>query len=166
MDEVKTSRPFGVKFIAFFFLLEAIALLLAALVGHMYPAFRLAANMFISQRVPLLQAFAIVDFGVKLAPLFALINFLEGAGVWFMKKWARTFILWDTMNRLIGGACAAAVLWAIDRQTLSSIVSAPHFLPGVAVNIFIAGYLFDPDVKRLFGVKQAEPEDWWAGGPL
>ncbi len=83
-----------------------------------------------------------------------------------MKRWARTFILWDLVNRLGGGVCAAAMLWAIDRQMLSSIVSAPHFLPGLVVNVVILGYLFDPDAKRAFGIRDDEPENWWAGGPL
>ena len=166
MDGIKGSRPLGIKLIAALSLLESAALILAAIVGYLSPDLRPRANVSISQRAPLLQAFDAVDLGVRLAPLFALVNFIEGTGIWFMKRWARTFILWDLVNRLGGGVCAAAMLWAIDRQMLSSIVSAPHFLPGLVVNVVILGYLFDPDAKRAFGIRDDEPENWWAGGPL
>ena len=76
MDGAEGRRPLGVKLIAFFFFFEAAALILAVAIGYMYPDLRSRANTFISQRAPLLQAFEIVNIGVKLAPLFALVNIM------------------------------------------------------------------------------------------
>jgi hypothetical protein len=166
MDGIKPKRPLGVKLIAALYMSESIALVLAAIIGRIKPELWLRADLFVAQRVPLIQLLGIADLGVMLAPLFAFISAVLGMGIWFRKKWARTLILWDLVNRLGGGACAAAILWSSDPQMLSSIVSAPHFLLGVVLNVLILGYLFDPDAKRAFGVKDDEPEDWWAGGPL
>ena len=160
MDGIKPMRPLGVKLIALLFLLESIALILAALIGHFRPELRSSANEFVSQRAPLIQAFDLINWGVKLAPLFALFSIVEGLGIWFLKRWARTFVLWDLVNRLCGGAIAAVMLWSIDRNMLSSIISKPHFAIGVVINIYIVFFLLDPDAKRAFGMKEGESEDW------
>jgi hypothetical protein len=150
----------GVKLISILFFLESVALILAAVIGHFRPELRLSANAFISQRVPLIQAFELDQWGVKLAPLFAIFSSVEGLGIWFLKRWARSFVLWDLVNRLCGGAIAAAMLWGPDRNMLSSIISKPHFAIGVVVNILIVFFLLDPDAKRAFGMKSDESEDW------
>jgi hypothetical protein len=166
MDGTDQKRPLGIKLVAALYVLESIALVLAAIIGRINHELWLRADVFIAQRVPLIQLLGIANLGVTLAPLFAMVSVVLGMGVWFLKKWARTFILWDIMNRLGGGLCAAILLWSMDRQMLTSIVSAHYFIPGVFANIVILGYLFDPDVKRAFGMKDDEQENWWMGGPL
>ena len=166
MNGINPKRSLGVKLIAGLYILESIALVLAAIIARIRPELWLRADLFIAQRVPLIQLLGIADLGVMLAPIFAVISVVLGMGIWFRKKWARTFILWDIVNRLGGGLCAAAILSAIDRQMLSSILSTPYFVFGVLANIAILSYLFDSDVKREFRIKDDEQEDWWMGGPL
>jgi hypothetical protein len=154
-------RPLGIKLITALFFVESVALIAVAFVGYIRPALRSSANAYIAQRIPYLQAFGLVNLGVMLAPVFAIGSIVEGLGVWLLKRWARTFILWDLGNRLCGGAIAVAMLWAIDRGMLSSIVAQRHFLPGIALNVVIFGYFLDPDTKRAFGIRDDEEEDWW-----
>ena len=153
-------RPLGIKLIAALFLLETAMLIGAAVIGYLRPSLRSSANAFIAQRAPIIEALGMGAFGVQLAPLFAIVGAVEGLGIWLLKRWARTFVLWDLVNRLCGGGVAAAMLWAVDRKVLSSIISAPPFILGLLVNLMIVGFLLDPDSKRAFGVKASESEDW------
>src|SRR5260370_2203479 len=107
MDGIKGSRPLGIKLIAALSLLESAALILAAIVGYLSPDLRPRANVSISQRAPLLQAFDAVDLGVRLAPPFSLVHFIERTGICFLQPSSRPFILCDLVHPLRAIVCSA-----------------------------------------------------------
>jgi hypothetical protein len=96
----------------------------------------------------------LVRFGIYLAPLIAGFHVVQGVGIWFLKRWARTFIVFDLMYRLGDAAVAAALLSGIDRKLLLSIVSTPNFAINAIAHILILFYLLDPDAKCAFGLRE------------
>ena len=148
------GRPLGVKLVAAFFLLDAAALLLAAAIGYLFPGLQSSANNFIAQRAPYIKEMELVPFGIYLAPLIAGFHVVQGLGIWFLKRWARTFIVFDLMYRLGDAAVAAALLSGIDRKLLLSIVSTPNFAINAIAHILILFYLLDPDAKRAVGLRE------------
>jgi len=145
-------RPLGVKLVAAFFLLDAAALLLAAAIGYLFPGLQSSANNFIAQRAPYIKELELVPFGIFLAPLIAGFHVVQGFGIWFLKRWARTFIVFDLTYRLGDAAVAAVLLSSIDRKLLLSIASTPNFAINAVAHILILFYLLDPDAKRVFGL--------------
>jgi hypothetical protein len=152
------GRPLGVKLVAAFFLLDATALLVAAAIGYLLPGLQTSANNFIAHRAPFIKELDLAPFGVFLAPLIACFRAVQGLGIWFLKGWARTFIIFDLMYRLGDAAVAAALLFGIDRKMLSSIVSTPHFAIYAIAHVLILLYLLGPEAKRAFGLRDDQPD--------
>ena len=152
------GRPLGVKLVAAFFLLDATALFLAAAIGYLLPGLQSSANNFIAQRAPFIKELDFVPFGVFLAPLIACFRAVQGLGIWFLKRWARTFIVLDLMYRLGDAAVAAALLSGVDRKMLLSIVSTPTFAINAIAHVLILFYLLHPHAKRAFGLRDDQSD--------
>lgn len=151
------KRPLGIKLVAAFYFLESAVLAIAAMVGYFKPELRSGAEAFIAQRAPFLKEFELVNYGLVAAPFLAGVDAVLGLGIFFLQKWTRLLIVWDLGYRVGDAAVAAAMLWAIDRKMLSSIVSTPTFLINATAHIAILLYLLDPDTKRVFQVMES---DW------
>jgi len=157
-NRMSRGRPLGVKLVAAFFLLDATALLVAAALGHLLPGFQSSANNFIAQRAPFIRELDLVPFGVSLAPLVACFHAVQGLGIWFLKRWARTFVVLDLIYRLGDAAFAAVLLFGIDRKMLLSIVSTPSFAISAIAHVLMLFYLLDPDAKRAFGLRDGQSD--------
>ena len=142
--------------IAILFFLEAVALIIAAIVGYVEPDLQSSAIDFVSRSAPFIREFDLVHFDLMLAPLLAVIDVLMALGIWFLQKWARAFIVVDIGYRLCDSAVAALYLWGSDRDKLRAITSTPHFVIGVLIDVIILGYFLDPDARRSFGMGDEE----------
>jgi len=152
------NRPLGLKLIAALFLLEGAAVIIAVGIGLSRPEFRSAANRFIAQRVPFIEELNGSRFSFFLATLSALVSFAEGLGIWYLKRGAGAFIVYDLTYRLGAGVVAAAMLWASDRKMLVSIVSPPQYVIGLVTNILVLMYLLDPEIRQAFGIPDHESD--------
>ena len=91
-----------------------------------------------------------------LAPMFAIFETVMAVGIWFLKRWARTYILVTISCWFCQAGIAVAMLWAIERNFLISIIKGPYFAFGLVTSIVMFNYLLDPDTKRAFGVPDDE----------
>ncbi|MGB6691739.1 MAG: hypothetical protein WBE76_28195 [Terracidiphilus sp.] len=154
--EPARRRPLGVKLLATYFLLKAIAIACAAVLGLARPELRARAIDFISYFYRELKDFDLERVGIALSPVFVALEVVKAAGVWLLRKWAWIFIvLWLTWWVCEAGA-AVLILWATDRGTLLSIVATPEFAFAVLLNVVVLAYLLDPDVKSAFGTSNEE----------
>lgn len=147
------SRPFGVMLIALYFLLEAMALICASLIGYAHPTFRVGANEFISHFAVFLQQLKLASYGIELAPMLAIVALVQGLGIWFLKDWARSLVYVLIVCWFCEAAAAVTILWAIDQDFLLSCIKTPYFGAGFLTRVIMFYYLRDPDTKRVFGVK-------------
>jgi|HubBroStandDraft_4_1064222.scaffolds.fasta_scaffold62322_3 hypothetical protein len=148
-------RPFGIKLIAAYFWIKGSILLLAGLTAHMRPDVGARANTLIFHLAPSIQQLQQVpvpnSYIAWAGVLFAVAEVVKGLGIWFLQKWARTFIVVTIVLSLGDAMAAAAFLWGMDRPMLMSIVGTPYFPAGLLLSFFILYYLLDPDVKAAFG---------------
>ena len=147
------KRFIGIKLIAFYFIAKSIALICAVVISYMNSSVRENANDFVFHLYPSLQH---CEYLFRAIPLLAAFELMKGLGVWFLWRWVRALILVNGIYELAAAAIASVLLWKMDKKMLSSIGSSPYYPIGLVLSILILGYLFDPDVKRSFGVPEGQ----------
>jgi hypothetical protein len=152
---MKAIRPLGAKIIASYFFLKSAVLLCVGAVGFLRPELQDSANEFISH-LAATKLLHIVEYGVTLAPLFALFEVGMGSGFWFLKSWARYICLAEIYVYFCRGIVGLLLLWEMSHKAASSITSSPYFVIGLAQRTIVFFYLRDPDIKHAFGVPEGE----------
>jgi len=138
-----TVRPLGVKLIATYLCMKALALITAVYIVQTRPDLRPGATDFIS-----INSLRIGDSGTYIS---AIINLSVGLGISFQQRWARTVTVIINTYYFCRMAFVSVILVGFDRKSLISQTSSPYFMISSVASLLILCYLLDPGVKRAFG---------------
>lgn len=152
LPRMTDHRPLAVKLIAEYFCLKAVLLTIAVAIVYTSPEIKPAENDFISLLAPIVPEH-IGRIGVLFALPFALVRLVIGLGIWFMKKWARMIIVLDLSWAFCSAGIGLATSISFDHKLPQLPSSSPYLPIDILISILILFYLFDPDVKRAFGVR-------------
>ncbi|HXB62436.1 MAG TPA: hypothetical protein VNU94_06260 [Acidobacteriaceae bacterium] len=136
----------GVKLIAAYLLLKAVALILAATIVHTRPDLWPGAKEFISN--------AAINVVVPLPYPTAFLYIAVGLGILFLKRWSRKIIVLTNIYGLCRMAVGSILLMQIDRKFLIAQISSQYFAFNLVAGILILIYLLRPDVMSAFGEPQ------------
>lgn len=146
----------GIRLIAAFYFVQALALVTCAVVGHLRPELRPITTDIIAARAPFIREMHLDRYSVILIPLLSCFDMALGLGVLFLNSLIRWMIVLDLSYRLLDAAAAASLLWEIDRQMLLSTISKPTFTISALIHAAILIYLVNPDIKQLFESKESD----------
>jgi hypothetical protein len=120
----------------------------------MRPETGLAANDLIANLLPIIRRFYAHNYEIFLAPIFVLLDMVLGLGIWFLQKWARTLavwvLLWEMLAILDMLSTTNSAHSFAHRPTLAI---TPYIAVELIASLLILVYLFDPRIKRAFGVR-------------
>ncbi|MGO9324693.1 MAG: hypothetical protein ACLP07_09040 [Terracidiphilus sp.] len=145
-----TDQPFAVRLIAAYLWLKAVVLIVCVLTAHFHPSVQSVANGVIEDLVPMIMGLREPAADIWLAPLFAMVDTVLGAGIWFLQSWARIIIVIDLTWLFCRAAVGLLALIAIHPKVLHFRVLSPYFAINVVVSLVMLGCLLDPDIKRAF----------------
>ena len=147
-------RPLSVKLIAAYFWLRALALVFALALAYVKPETAPAANDLIANLVPIIRRVYAHDYAIFLAPVFALLEMALGFGIWSLQKWARTLavwvLVWDVLSTVDMLSTTIPGRPFLDGEPTFAV--APYVGVELMASMGILFYLFDPRIKRAFGV--------------
>jgi len=149
-----THRPFAVTLIAAYLWLKAAVLMACVVAVHYHPSAQPTANEIIEGLVPMIMAWKEPAHDIWLALLFTLVDAMLGTGIWFLQRWARTFVVIDLAwlyGRALIGLPVSLYLNYQDRAHFQN--PSVYFDINIVAGIFILAALCDPDVKRAFGIR-------------
>jgi TRAP-type C4-dicarboxylate transport system permease small subunit len=127
---------------------------IAAAIAYTIPELKPVANDFIARLVPISLKLHVGSVIVICASLFSLLRLAVGLGIWFLERWARTIIILDLSWAFCRAAVGLAISISFDHK-LPPLPSSPLYLAmDIVISGFILVYLFDPDVRRAFGIRE------------
>jgi hypothetical protein len=93
------------------------------------------------------------NLAISAAPFSALVAIGIGVGLLLYQKWALTIALIDRVIPFIKLVIFAPVVYGLDKgELLSSIAASMPKAADILFTLFMAIYLFQPDVRRRFGL--------------
>jgi hypothetical protein len=146
--------PLGVKLIAVYFCLKAAVVIVAVAIAHFKPELQPAVANFLADVVPLIRRYELLNYGVFVAPPFALLDLTVGLGIWHLRRWARALVVLDLSWGLTKVAMGLAAMMAFYREMLSPQTLSPYFVIELSRCILMFFYLIDPDVRHAFRVRE------------
>lgn len=125
-------------------------LIMCVVAAHFRPSVQPTANGIIEDLVPMIMGLKEPEMDVWLAPLFAVIDTVLGAGIWFLQSWARVLIIID-LTWLFGRAAVGLMALVVAHPKVVHFrPPSPYFGINVLVSLMMLGCLLDPDIKQAF----------------
>jgi len=151
----KVKRPQGVTFVALFQFSKAAFLLLLTATISVHPEALSDANSIVRLLISIATSHVVHttahlhgDLVAFRFAVYAVPGLIFGCGLWFMKKWARTILVWSSGIWVVRWVLAAFVRdWAFgDNEVLPD----KQLWAFMVIDLAIFSYLVHDDVKRAF----------------